>query len=160
LTWLATNWVSILSTAIVAVLAWLAANWVGKPIVDARDKCLKALKAAERNAYVGGAARDERIVEARAALNDAVSDLRSISRGQWQVRLYCRLAGYDLETAASVLVTLHNRIGNYGYDDERRKLILDAIYVLLGAHQHLKRDRVDEIKRQLEQDRQTDASSP
>jgi hypothetical protein len=134
------------------VLAWFAANWVGKPILDARDKRLKALKAAERNAYVGYGARDERIVEARAALNDAVSDLRSISRGQWPVRLYCRRAGYDPETAASVLVSLHNMTGN-PCDDESRKLILDAIYVLLGADQHLKRERVDEIRRQLERDK-------
>jgi hypothetical protein len=28
-------------------------NWVGKPIVDVRDKRLKALQAAEQNAYVG-----------------------------------------------------------------------------------------------------------
>jgi hypothetical protein len=42
------------------VLAWLATkyNWVGKPIVDARDKRLTALQAAEQN----------RIVAARTAL--------------------------------------------------------------------------------------------
>ena len=64
------------------VLAWLATNWVGKPIVDAQDKRLKALQAAEQNTYVGGTASDERRVAARAALNEAASALRSISRGQ------------------------------------------------------------------------------
>jgi hypothetical protein len=36
------------------VLAWLATkyNWVGKPIVDARDKRLTALQAAEQNRIV------------------------------------------------------------------------------------------------------------
>jgi hypothetical protein len=82
---------SILSGAIAGVLAWLATNWIGKPIADVRDKCLKALQAAEQNAYVDGSARSERVEPARAALNDAASALRSISRGHaWPVRLYCR----------------------------------------------------------------------
>jgi hypothetical protein len=55
---------------------------LGKPIVDARDKRLKALQAAEQN----------RIVAARTALNDAASALRSISRGQWPVWPYCWFA--------------------------------------------------------------------
>jgi hypothetical protein len=136
--------VTVILSVVAAVLAW----WVGKPIVDARDKCLKALKATEQNAHVGDASA-ERIVEARAALNDAVSDLRSISRGQWQVRLYCWVVGYDLETAARALIGLHSRIGPY--DAEARQFFRDAVYVSLGAHQHLKRERVDEIKRQAEQ---------
>jgi hypothetical protein len=132
------------------VLAWFAANWVGKPIADARDKCLKALKVAEQNAHVGYLASAERIVEARAALNDAVSDLRSISRGQsWPVRLYCWFVGYDLETAARALIGLHRMIGHY--DDEGRQFFDDAVHVFLRAHPHLKRERVDEIKRQAEQ---------
>jgi len=60
------------------VLAWLATkyNWVGKPIVDARDKRLTALQAAEQN----------RIVAARTALNDAASALRSVRPYCWFAR--------------------------------------------------------------------------
>jgi len=141
---------SILSGAIGGVLAWL----VGKPIADARDKRLKGLQAAEQNAQVGRAAGVERIVAARAALNDAASALQSISRGHPRlVRLYCRFVGYDcdLEEAASALIRLHNMTGDHGYNDKERQCALDAVYVFLGAHPHLKPERVDEIKKQAEQ---------
>jgi hypothetical protein len=145
---------TILTAAIVGVLAWFATNWIGKPIVEARTMRIKALHAAEQNAWVGGAAGDERIRAARAALNDAASGLRSISRGHsWPLRLYCRLFRIDLETAAGALITLHNMIGDYGYTKERRQFVLDAIYVFLGAHRHLSRDRIVEIRKQVERDK-------
>jgi hypothetical protein len=104
---------SILTTlivpAIMGVLAWFATNWVGRPILDTRQARIKALQAAEQNAYVGGAASAERVTEARAALRDAAAALRAISRGHsWQVRLYCRRFHYDLEEVASTLIRLHN----------------------------------------------------
>jgi hypothetical protein len=139
----------ILSVA-AGVLAWFATNWVGKPILDARDKRLKALQAAEQNTHVGRAARDERRREARAALNEAASALRSISRGQWPVRLYCWFARYDLEAAAAALVHLHNITGS-DFHDEARPFVRDAVYVFLRAHQHLSRERVEEINRQFEE---------
>jgi hypothetical protein len=71
--WLANNWISILLGTIGAVLAWFITNWVGKPIVDVRDKRIKALQAAEQNAYVGYAASGERVKAARAALNEGAS---------------------------------------------------------------------------------------
>jgi hypothetical protein len=149
--WLANNWISILSATIGAGLVWFITIWIGKPIVDVRDKRIKALQAAEQNAHVGLGASKERILEARAALNEAASGLRSISRGYgWPVRLYCRFAGYDLEEAASWLITLHNQAGEHGYDDKaRRQTALDAIYILLRAHQHLSRERIDEIKMRI-----------
>jgi hypothetical protein len=149
--WLANNWVGILLGAIGGVLAWFVTNWVGKPVVDVRDKRIKALQAAEQNAHVGGAASDERVVAARASLNEAASALRSISRGHgWPVRLYCRLARYDLEAAASWLITLHNMAGEISYDDKaRRQIALDATYMFLQAHQHLSRERIDEIKMRI-----------
>jgi hypothetical protein len=126
---------SILSAAVAGVLAWLATNWIGEPISAARNKRIKALQAAEQNSHIGGAAGAERIAAAKAALNDAASALRSISRGhQWPVRLYCRFVRYDLEAAASGLIRLHNMTGDHGYDDKARQLALDAIYVFLGAH--------------------------
>jgi ribosomal protein S12 methylthiotransferase accessory factor YcaO len=79
--------VTVVLSAAAGVLAWLATNWVGKPIVNGRDKRLKALQAAEQNAFVGSGASDERRRAAKAALNEAASALRSISRGQWPVRL-------------------------------------------------------------------------
>jgi hypothetical protein len=79
--WLANNWISMLLGAIGAVLVWFITNWVGKPIVDVRDKRIKALQAAEQNAYVGASAGNKRITEASAALSEAASGLRSISRG-------------------------------------------------------------------------------
>jgi len=132
------------------VLVWFITNWVGKPIVDVRDKRIKALQAAEQNAHIGFPASKERITEARAALGEAASGLRSISRGHgWPVRLYCRFARYDLEEAASWLITLHNWTGEIGYDDKTRQIALDAIYVSLRAHQHLSRERIDEIKMRI-----------
>jgi hypothetical protein len=145
---------NIILLAIGAVLGWLATNWIGKPISDARDKRIKALQAVEQNSYVGGAASDERVVAARASLNEAASALRSISRGHsWLVRLYCRLTGYDLEAAANCLIKLHNMTGSYGYDDEGRQLIIDAIYVFLHADQHLGPERVNEIKSQVDREK-------
>jgi hypothetical protein len=44
----ATAMTTFLLAVIGGVLGWFATNWVAKPIVDARDKCLKALKAALR----------------------------------------------------------------------------------------------------------------
>jgi len=149
--WLANNWIGILLGAIGGLLVWFITNWVGKPIVDVRDKRIKALHAAEQNAHVGYGASNERVTEARAALNEAASGLRSISRGYgWPVRLYCRLARYDLEAAAAALIHLHNITGHEYFNNEARSLVRDAVYVFLHAHQHLSRKRVDEIKRQME----------
>src|SRR5262249_1276666 len=90
------------------------------------------------------------IAIAETALNEAASGLRSISRGHgWPVRLYCRFARYDLEAAASRLVVLHKMTGQFGLDDEARQIALDAIYIFLRAHQHLSRERVDEIKMRI-----------
>lgn len=151
---LANTWISILVGAIGGLVVWFITNWVGKPIVDVRDKRIKALQAAEQNAHVGDGASNERIKEARAALNEAASALRSISRGHgWPVRLYCLFAGYDLEAAAYGLISLHNKTGDLRYDDQIRQLILDAIYIFLRAHKHLSRERADEIKEQLERDK-------
>jgi hypothetical protein len=148
--WVANNWISILSWTTGVVFVWFITNWVGKPIVDVRDRRIKALQSAEQNAYVDGGASIERIMEARAALNEAASALRSISRGHgWLVRLYCRLARYDLEAAANCLIALHNRAGQFTYED-RRQVIVDAMHIFLRAHQHLSRERIDEIKMQIE----------
>ena len=103
---------NLIVAAIAGVLGWLAHGWISSPISDVREKRMKALKAAEENAYVGYNASDARIAAARAALNDAVSALRSTSRGQpWPGRLYCRLCRYDLETAAGWLIMLQNMAG-------------------------------------------------
>src|SRR5262249_37159322 len=133
------------------LLVWFITNWTGKPIVDVRDKRIKALQAAEQNAHIGYGASDKRLIEARAALNEAASSLRSISRGHGlPVPVYCRLARYDLEAAASWLIDLHNRTGELGYGyDERRQIALDAIYIFLRAHQHLDRERIDYIKMRI-----------
>jgi hypothetical protein len=147
--WLANNWISILLATIGGVLVWFITNWVGKPIVDVKEKRIKALHAAEQNAHVGYVASNERIIEARAALNEAASGLRSISRGHgWPVRL--RLARYDLEAAANCLIALHNLTGQYRYDDDDKTLLLDATHMFLRAHQHLSRERIDEIKMRIE----------
>jgi len=142
---------NIISVAIGGVLGWLAKDWVGKPIVDVRDKRIKAIQAAVQNAHVGYGVINERVREARAALNEAASGLRSISRGYgWPVRLYCRFARYDLEAAANCLIALHNMAGEPGYDDEARQIHLDATHMFLRAHhQRLSRERIDEIKMRI-----------
>jgi len=139
-----------MSGAILGAFTWFATNWVGKSISDVRDKRIKALQAAEQNAHVDGHASDDRVTEARAALNEAASGLRSISRGHgWPVRVYCWFVGYDPEAAASCLITLHNTTGNYRYGDEARQLFVDAIYMFLRADKHLSPERIDEIKRRM-----------
>jgi len=148
--WLANNWISILLGAIGALLVWFITNWVGKPIVDIRDKRIKALQAAEQNANVGFSAGDKRVTEARAALSEAASGLRSISRGHGlPVRLYCWFEGYDLEAAADWLITLHNWTGEIGQGDKARQIVVDAIHILLRAHKHLSQERIDEIKMRI-----------
>jgi hypothetical protein len=148
--WLANNWIGILLGSIGTGLVWVITTWIGKPIVDVRDKRIKALHAAEQNAHVGYGASIERIKEARTALNEAASGLRSVSRGYgWPVRLYCRLARYDLEGAANWLIDLHNGAGDISYLDERRQIVLDAIHIFLRAHQHLTRERIKEVKTRI-----------
>jgi hypothetical protein len=148
--WLANNWITILVGAIGAVLAWFITNWIGKPIIDVRDKRIKALHAADQHAHVWFTASIERIMEARAALNEAASGLRSVSRGHgWPVRLYCRLAGYDLEAAADWLITLRNWAGVNGVYEEPRQVAVDAIHIFLRAHHHLSRERIDEVKMRI-----------
>ena len=145
---------NIISAVIGGVLGWLANNWIGRPISDVQDKRLKALQAVEQNAYVTGSATDERVTMARAALNEAASALRSTSRGHpWSARVYCRLVGYELETAANALITLHNMTGRHGYDDKTHQLFIDAIYVFLRADQRLSPQRIKEIKEKLERDK-------
>jgi len=141
---------TVILSATAGALAWFVTNWIGKPIADAWDKRLKALQAAEQNACVGGGSSEARIVAARASLNDAASALRTISRGQWPVRLYCWFVRYDLEAAAAVLVHLHNITG-LDVGTEACSFFRDAVYVFLRAHQHLTRERIDEIKKKLEQ---------
>jgi hypothetical protein len=149
--------VAVISAVIAGVLGWLARGWIGGPISDARDKRIRALRAADENAYVGYTAANERIAEARAALRDTISALRSTSRGQpWSVRAYCRLCGYDLEAAAGWLTTLHNMAGKSSYvpieeDNKNRRFVLDAVHVCLGAYWHLSRERVGEIRRHMEE---------
>jgi hypothetical protein len=88
--WLANNWVGILlglGSIIGGVFGWIITNWIGRPIIDVRDRRIKAIQAAEQNARVGLGAGDGRIREARAALSEAASGLRSISRGHgWPLR--------------------------------------------------------------------------
>ena len=148
--WLADNWIGILLGSIGGVLVWFITNWVGKPIIDVRDKRIKVLQAADQNAYVYFTASSERITEARAALSEAASSLRSISRGHgWPVRLYRRLARYDLKGAASWLITLHNWAGLNGVYEEPRQVAVDAIHIFLRAHHHLSRERVYEVKMRI-----------
>ncbi len=145
---------TVITGAIVGLVAWFAANWIGKPILDVRAMRTKALYAAEQNGGVGGAAGEQRITAARAALNDAASGLRSISRGHsWPVRLYCFFFGVDLEMAASALITLHNMTGDFGYTNERHQLVVDAIYVFLRADRHLSKERIGEIKEEVERNK-------
>jgi len=134
------------------VVVWVITNWVGKPIVDVREKRIKALQAAEQNAHVGYGALNERTREARAALNEAASSLRSISRGHgWPVQLYCRFARYDMEAAANQLIRLHNMTGEFVGDDKARQIALDAIYIFLRAHHpRLSKERIDEIRMRIE----------
>ena len=61
----------------------------------------------------------------------AASALRSISRGQWPVRLYCWFVRYDLEAAAAALITLHNMTG-YDFHGEGRPFFRDAVYVFFA----------------------------
>ena len=44
---------------------------------------------------------------------------------------------------------MHNMAGKIGYDDKRRQIVLDAIYIFLRAHQHLSRERIDEIRMRI-----------
>ena len=115
---------------------------------------IKAIHAAEQNAWVGSGASDQRIEAARAALNDAASGLRSISRGHsWPVRLYCLFFNVDLEMAANALIALHNIAGDSGYNSEARQFIVDAIYVFLRADRHLSKERIATIKEQVRRDK-------
>jgi hypothetical protein len=130
--WLANNWIGILLGLlglIGGVLGWVITNWVGKPILDVRDKRLKALQAVEQNAHIGFPASQERIREARAALNEAAGGLRSISRGHGlPVRLFCRFAGYDLEAAANCLIRLHNVTGEFCHETIKHVLPVPSTY--------------------------------
>src|ERR1700756_3513978 len=119
-----------LVTAVAALpvmfLTWVTFIFIGKPIQDAATKRIEALDAAEQNWMAGARADQGRIEAARAALRDAGSKLRSVSRGHpWSVGLYCRLFGYDFEMAELALINLHNIVGRPGHDHEERQLVRD-----------------------------------
>jgi hypothetical protein len=136
----------------VTFLAWLAYNWAGKPIVDVRSARPDALKAAELYRFTGYGHGDEETNRAKAGLNEAATGLRSLGRGQpWTAKLYCRMLGYDLELAGSVLIGLAGLAGAFlGAENSSRRDGVDAVHVLLGASKHLSTERVSEIKQKLQ----------
>lgn len=135
----------------VTFLAWLAYNWAGKPILDVRSARLDALKAADLYGFTGYGHGDEETNKAKAALNEAATILRSLSRGQpWTAKVYCRVLGYDLEFAGSVLIGLAGLVGALlRIENPSRRDGVDAVHVLLGASKHLSAERVSEIKQKL-----------
>jgi hypothetical protein len=132
-------------------LAWLAYNWAGKPVLDVRSARLDALKAAELYGFIGYGHGDEETNKAKAALNEAATELRSLSRGQpWAAKLYCHPLGYDLELAGSSLVGLAGLTGAFlGPENSSRRDSVDAVHILLNANKHLDGKRVIEIKQKL-----------
>jgi hypothetical protein len=65
-------------------------------------------------------------------------------------RFGCIVGSLDmtLEAATNWLIALHNWAGSYE-DKEWRQIALDAIYMLLRAHHHLSRERIDEVKMRI-----------
>jgi hypothetical protein len=135
----------------VTFLAWLAYNWAGKPILDVRLKRIEALKVAELYGFKGYGYSEDETNRARDELGDAAMSLRALNRGQpWTARLYCRLLGYDLEFAASVLHGLAGLVGAaLTHENSSRRDGVDAVHVLLNASQHLSAERVTNIEEKL-----------
>jgi hypothetical protein len=97
-------------------------HFFAKPILTIRDHRLKAIRCAERYAYIGLVDADtlELARTARTALIDAASDLRMHAEGQpWPVHLYVNVLGYNLEEAALALRGLAQMTGE-SYPEERR----------------------------------------
>jgi hypothetical protein len=123
--------------ALVAVVAWFVLNMIGKPILAFRDKRLRALQVADRYAYFGPSASDERVTEVRRELIDVASELRAQARSQnWLVRCYCVLLRYDIEEAALALRGLAEMAGD-NCPEESRTNNLNHVLISLWAHHHL-----------------------
>ncbi|WP_322516465.1 hypothetical protein SR870_02455 [Rhodopseudomonas palustris] len=145
----------LVASAAVAVAAWFVVNFVGKPVVALQKERIAALQTAERYYTVDGGASDEVRDAAEKALFETGTTLRAYQRG-WStaVRLWCWVWGYDLGLAAQAMFGLADSArGTVLFPPDVRKNTLNAIYVALGAHQHLAPETVASIKQMIVQAR-------
>jgi hypothetical protein len=136
---------------LVALGAWFLANFLARPIIQVRDKRFEALRLAERHALTQppwSQAEEARVSAVKSILLDISTELRTHARGQWwPVRLYCRLAGYNLDEAALAINGLQVMAGSMRFDDSTRMNNLNLVYMYLNAHRHLSADQIAELKR-------------
>lgn len=125
----------------VAAVSWVALNFFGKPIWALREKRREALEVAERYAYVGlhGTPSEDYQRRALTALHNAGNSLRAHARERsLATQVYCRVFQYDLDFAARAVLGLGEAVrGEYRIDELARRLTLHALFVALGAVEHL-----------------------
>jgi hypothetical protein len=149
---------SLVVPAFMGTAGWFGTHFVAKPILEVRETRLEALKIAERYLSVNFASSDELRDRALRAMNDTASALRALSRERsLAVRFWCRLFGYDLHTSSRCLLGLaEGPRGEYQLGSKERTLTLNALFVSLGASQHLSRAEIaavkDEIKKAVASD--------
>ncbi len=145
---------NILASAGAGIGAWFVTNLIAKPILVVREKRLEALRVAERNAYLGPEASDERARAVRIALMDAASDLRVHARGQpWPVRLYIHLLGYNFEEAALAIRGLAEMAGNNWAEVNRTRNLIH-VYECLRAHHPFTPEEMADYREAIKHDRQ------
>jgi hypothetical protein len=138
-----------------AALGWVALNFFGKPILALKEKRREALEIGERYSYVGLHYRligddvlyatlkegDDYVKQAVLSLRDAGNSLRAHFRERsLATRIYCLAFGYDLDYAARCLLGLAEAArtaGSLDVGEKARRLTLHALFVALGATQHL-----------------------
>lgn len=137
---------------LLAGVVWYVAQFYGAPILALRQKRHEALRLAERYAYYRAPPDDETIAHtlaARRALFDISSELRALVRQHRIVRIFNRLARYDLELATEALRGLAQMLGHDMYETTIKTNNLNAVYYALGADSHLTKEQRDELKREI-----------
>jgi hypothetical protein len=110
----------------------LPPTFVGKPITGTQSTRLKAIDAVEQYSYIPvvfTAEGEERTRQAKSALRLRAASLRSFARSSnWALRLYCRVARYDLERVALAILGLAAMAGDPRYHDTTRSNNVGLFY--------------------------------
>jgi hypothetical protein len=143
---------NIIFPAILALVAWIILNFWGKPILALRATRFEALRIAQRYSGVTGSSSDKLRDTALSSLNEIGNSLLAYSReSSLATRLYCYMFGYKLESAARCLFGLSEiPRGEFSISSETRKNTLNALYISLGAAQHLTKIEREKIEQMIE----------
>lgn len=124
------HWAGWLEWGAGGVALWFVVHWIASPLLRFRDARRHAIEAIQEHGTSYLADTLESVYAARSSLNTAARQMFFYAQGgPFIVRWYCRLRGYDLQTAGRVLNGLVGSIGSLSLPEYQ----CDAARVCLGA---------------------------